>query len=123
VSPASPARSAASDGTPTTGGSAGTAAAAGATGGDAANAAQSFQFLKPDQLDDLARAFLHLAREVWVLRDRQRIFEAALAERGIDVAEAIDRYQPSADLQRQLDAERAAFVRTLLGALAPSAKL
>lgn len=82
-----------------------------------------FEFLAPEQLDDLGRAVLTLAREVWVLRDRQRILEHVLAERGVDVADAIDRYQPGPELQKRLDAERAAFVKELLGALAPGTPL
>lgn len=80
-------------------------------------------FLQPHRLDDLARSMLALAREVWVLRDRQRIMEAVLAERGIDVSDAIERYQPGPELKEVLDAERKAFVGALLQPLAPDVKL
>ncbi len=75
--------------------------------------------LGPDQIDDLARTLLALAREVWVLRDRQRILEAVLEERGVAVADAIERYQPGPELQQQLDADRKAFVQGLMASLAP----
>ena len=91
--------------------------------GEAAPSPTKFQFLGPDRVDDLGRAVFTLAREVWVLRDRQRILEQVLAERGVDVADAIDRYQPGPELQQRLDAERAAFVKELLGALAPGTPL
>jgi hypothetical protein len=83
--------------------------------------ATGVRLLGPDQVDDLARAVLMLAREVWVLRDRQRILETVLAERGIDVVEAVERHQPGPELQQKLDAERREFVRGLLRTLAPDA--
>jgi hypothetical protein len=88
----------------------------------AAELASGTKFLGPDQVDDLARAVLTLAREVWVLRDRQRVLEAVLGDKGIDVAQAVEHYQPSAELQAQLDAERKTFVQALMQALAPGAK-
>jgi hypothetical protein len=87
-----------------------------------AELASHARFLGPDQVDDLARALLTLAREVWVLRDRQRVLEAVLGERGIDVARAVEHHQPSAELQAQLDAERKAFVQGLMQALVPGTK-
>lgn len=85
----------------------------------AADAAIRQPILGPDQVDDLARTVLALAREVWVLRDRQRVTEAVLAERGIAITEAIESYQPSAELQKKLDADRAAFVQGLMANLVP----
>lgn len=87
---------------------------------DAADLASRARFLGPDQVDDLARAVITLAREVWVLRDRQRVLEAVLGEKGIDVAQAIEHYQPSPELQAKLDAERKAFVQGLMQALVPA---
>lgn len=87
---------------------------------EAGDAAIRRPILGPDQLDDLARTVLALAREVWVLRDRQRITELVLAERGIAIAAAIDAYQPDASTQQALDAERATFVRGLMENLAPT---
>jgi hypothetical protein len=88
----------------------------------AAELASRAKFLGPDQVDDLARAVITLAREVWVLRDRQRVLEAVLGEKGIDVAQAVEHYQPSAELQAKLDAERKAFVQGLMHALVPETK-
>jgi hypothetical protein len=86
----------------------------------AAELASRAKFLGPDQVDDLARAVITLAREVWVLRDRQRVLEAVLAEKGIEVAQAIEHHQPSAELQARLDAEPKAFVQGLMQALVPA---
>lgn len=73
--------------------------------------------LGPEQVDDLAEALLVLARELWVVRDRQIVTELILAERGIDVAEAIDAYEPDAAVQARLDAERDRLVELLARAL------
>ncbi len=67
------------------------------------------------QIDNLGRALLTLAQEVWVLRDRQRVMEAALADQ--DIVLDLDRYQPGEDLKAALADERRQFVQTILKAL------
>jgi hypothetical protein len=52
------------------------------------------QFLGADQVDNVADAVLALARELWVVADRQLILEAALARHGIDAAAEIDSFEP-----------------------------
>ena len=59
-------------------------------------------------------AFLGMARELWVLKDRQRVLEELLASRGIVAAEAAANHQPDAVLQAQLDAECRAYIDRLL---------
>ena len=54
-----------------------------ADGAAASRQARSGQALAPDQIDDVANALLVLARELWVVKDRQRVLEALLAENGI----------------------------------------
>lgn len=73
--------------------------------------------LKPDHLDDLGRALLLLARELWVTKDRQIVLEAVLAERGIEVADAVRDYQPQAAVEALLKAERERFQQALGQAL------
>jgi hypothetical protein len=75
------------------------------------------RILAPEQVDDLAEALLVLARELWVVRDRQIVTELVLAERGIDISAAVDRYEPSAEVQDRLDAERDRMVERLAQAL------
>jgi hypothetical protein len=70
-------------------------------------------------IDDLGRAVLLLARELWVVKDRQLVTEALLAERGIDLGDAIRDYQPSGALAEMLAAERKALTERLLDALVP----
>ncbi|MEM6808333.1 MAG: hypothetical protein AAF229_15150 [Pseudomonadota bacterium] len=57
-----------------------------------------------------------LAREVWVLTDRQLVTEKLLAESGIDLADAIDRYRPDDAFQAMLDARREEFMQRVFGA-------
>jgi hypothetical protein len=75
------------------------------------------RILAPEQVDDLAEALLVLARELWVVRDRQIVTELILAERGMDITAAIDAYEPSAGVQAQLDAERDRVVDRIAKAL------
>lgn len=76
------------------------------------------QILKPDQIDGVANAVLALARELWVMRDRQIVTEAVLAARGIDIAAAVDSYEPDAVLQARLDGERDRLIRAVADAIA-----
>jgi hypothetical protein len=75
------------------------------------------RILATEQVDDLAEALLALARELWVVRDRQIVTELVLAERGIDISAAIDTYEPSAEVQAWLDTERDRVVERLAQAL------
>ena len=74
--------------------------------------------LRPQDLDRLGQAVLTLAGELWVLKDRQRVLEAALAEAGITATDLVDTFQPDAELSKQLEAERATFINQLLNTLA-----
>jgi hypothetical protein len=65
-------------------------------------------------VDQLAKALLSLAREVWVLKDRQRVLEAALADAGLIAADIIDTWQLDEAFSESLAAERAQFVDGLL---------
>lgn len=88
-------------------------------GAAASRAASVGRMLHPDQIDDLGRAVLLLARELWVTKDRQRVLEAVLEERGIAVAEAIRDYRPDEALAAELKAERDRFTQSLIIALCP----
>lgn len=78
------------------------------------------QMLGPDRVDDLGRALLLLARELWVTKDRQRVLEAVLEDHGIRVSDAVRDYQPSGALAATLAAERKAFTEGLVNALYPA---
>lgn len=82
----------------------------------------SDEVLQAEDLDRLGQAVLTLTKELWVLRDRQRIMEAALAEAGVLAADLLDTYEPSAELKTALREERRQLIATVLDTLAtPSA--
>lgn len=70
--------------------------------------------LKPEDIDKLGQALMTLAKELWVVKDRQAITEAVLAKRGIDITEEISLYQPEAKLEEKLAADRQALVKRML---------
>jgi hypothetical protein len=47
--------------------------------------------LKPQDLDRLGQALLTLAKELWIVKDRVRVLEAALADANVIVADTVDR--------------------------------
>lgn len=72
--------------------------------------------------DALTQTVLTLAKEVWTLRDRQLVLEAVLQQRGIDVAAAIDSFQPDATLKKRLADERRRFLADIVDALSSPPK-
>jgi hypothetical protein len=72
--------------------------------------------------DALTQTVLTLAKEVWTLRDRQLVLEAVLQERGIDVTQAVDRFQPSGALKQRLADERRLFLADIVDALSSPPK-
>ena len=78
--------------------------------------------LRPDDLDRLGKAVITLAQELWVIKDRQRVLEAALAEKGITTSELLDGWEPDAALTATLEKDRAALIDTLLKTLEPGAE-
>ena len=90
-----------------------------ADGAAASRKARSGQALAPDQIDDVANALLVLARELWVLKDRQRVLEALLAENGIVAPGAVRDHQPGPALAAELEIERIRYTNALMAALCP----
>jgi hypothetical protein len=75
------------------------------------------QALLPEQLDNLGRAVIGLTREICLLTDRLAVTEAVLAARGIDIAEAVETYQPDAPLQGRIDAQVSRIIGDMLRTL------
>jgi len=73
--------------------------------------------LEPEDVDRLGQALLSLAQEVWVLRDRQKILESVLERHGIPANEEVNTFALDAKTSKLLEAERSAFIRSLLDAL------
>ncbi len=71
--------------------------------------------LTPDQLDNLGLAVISLAKELWIVKDRQLVAEALLKQKGL-LAD-LDSFQPDPDLAATLAAERQRFVQDLMTAL------
>lgn len=74
----------------------------------------------PDPVDDMLLSLvMNLAAEVWTVRDRLRLVEAALDRQGIpltDIVEEIRTGQASIDAMRP---DRDAFVARVFAAIAP----
>jgi hypothetical protein len=73
--------------------------------------------LKTEDVDRLGHALLTLTKELWVLRDRQRILEAALEEAGVLPAGVVDAYEPGETLKAALRAERRQLIDAVLDTL------
>ena len=72
--------------------------------------------LPPDRLDDVGEAVIALAREIWVLTDRQMVLEAVLGEQGIDT-NRIETYQPDEATAEKMRQRRQQIIDNLLHAL------
>ncbi len=71
--------------------------------------------LTPDQLDSLGLAVISLAKELWIVKDRQLVAETLLNQKGL-LAD-LDTFQPDPDLTAKLAAERQRFMQDLMTAL------
>lgn len=70
--------------------------------------------MKSEDIDRLSLSLLSLAREVWVLKDRQRILENLLEKKGIVAPELIDKHNPGeAEAEKTLN-ELKAFVDSIM---------
>lgn len=78
--------------------------------------------LQSEDLDRLGQALLTLTRELWVLKDRQRVLEAALAEAGVLAPDAVDSFTPGDALGQALQAERRQLIDAVLDALGTPAR-
>jgi hypothetical protein len=69
--------------------------------------------------DRVAQAVLTLAKELWLLRDRQLVLEAVLEQRGLVAQELIDTFQPTGAVKERLARERRRFLDEISAALVP----
>lgn len=70
--------------------------------------------------DPIAQLAIMLAKELWLLRDRQIVLEAVLAEKGIAASELVDAYQPTGAVKARLARERSRFLEEIQSALSPA---
>jgi len=77
--------------------------------------------LRDTDVDRLGKALLTLARELWAVKDRQKILEAVLEDvlkdQGASVADRIEKYQPDVELAERLAKDRAVYINSLLASL------
>jgi len=76
--------------------------------------------LTVEQLDNLGLALLEMAKEMWVMKDRQMVTEALLQEKNLLLE--LDSYQPGPELSGRLAAERDRFLANLTSILFDDAK-
>jgi hypothetical protein len=75
-------------------------------------------FFDNPAIDNLIAVTLELGAELWVQRERMRVIEKLLADKGVVTAELIEQYQPSADEMARSRADRDAFVSRVYAAFA-----
>ena len=73
--------------------------------------------LRAEDIDKLGQALLTLTGELWVVKDRVRVLEAALVEAGTLAPDTVDRLQPEPGLAQTLEAERGQLINAVLAAL------
>ena len=74
-------------------------------------------YFKDQSVDRLAEMVTELAAATWTLMDRQRVLEWELQRSGQLDPGQLDSYRPTEEEERQLSAERNAFMSRLLGGL------
>jgi hypothetical protein len=75
------------------------------------------QILHTTDIDRLGQALIELTKELWIVKDRQRVLEAALVDAGLLANHAVDAYQPDAKLETELKAERRNLINGVINSL------
>ncbi|MEE2705051.1 MAG: hypothetical protein VX397_02925 [Pseudomonadota bacterium] len=65
-------------------------------------------------IDKIGQAILTLTKEIWTLADRQIITENILKKKGIDITDEIEFYEPSPELEKELDKKRKALIKRVV---------
>ena len=78
------------------------------------------QVLQETDIERLGQALINLTKELWIVKDRQRVLEAALADAGLLEKIAIDAYQPDEVLQTELQMERQKLIDGVINVLTAS---
>jgi hypothetical protein len=73
------------------------------------------KMLRPDHIDNLGMALIELAKELWVVKDRQMIAESLLQEKGL--FGDLDSYQPPEELSARLKGERERMLTGIMSLL------
>lgn len=77
-------------------------------------------YLLARRTEDVAAAFVSMAGELWIVKDRLAVLERVLEKHGIPAPELVDRYEPEPEFKARLDGERRTWVRRIISALFPT---
>lgn len=72
-------------------------------------------YLEADDLDTLARQSVQLMTELWIVKDRLFVLESMLEKAGIIDRTAFDGSEPDAGLSAELEEERKAYIKRIIG--------
>jgi hypothetical protein len=75
-------------------------------------------FFDNPAIDNLIAVTLELGAELWVQRERMRVVESLLAQKGVVTPELIEQYTASPEEVARAKADRDAFVSRVYGAFA-----
>jgi hypothetical protein len=75
------------------------------------------EVLHETDIDHLGQALITLTKELWIVKDRQRVLEATLVDAGLLKNVAVDTYQPDAALQAELQTARQNLIDGVIDAL------
>lgn len=73
------------------------------------------QALTADQIDHLGLALITLAKELWVMKDRQMLMEALLTQKNL--LPDLETEQPTAELAQRIALERDRFLSSMAAVL------
>lgn len=85
----------------------------------AENEAKELRYLQSRRIEDIAQAFVSLASELWIVKDRMAVLEQVLDRHGIPAPTAVDAFTPQGEFKDALDAERRAWTQRMVTALFP----
>ena len=74
--------------------------------------------LSDADIGSVGLVLLSLTKEIWIIRDRLAVMEAVLAEKGIDIREDIEAYQPDREMRDALREQGNQLVSEVLNTLA-----
>ena len=78
------------------------------------------RILDAADIDRLGQAIVSLTKEIWILRDRQRVLEQLLVEHNVLAPDAVATYVPDQALSDELQSERQALISSVLTVLSES---
>lgn len=75
------------------------------------------QYLRPEDIETLARQNVQLMTELWITKDRLFMLEHMLEKKGIIDRKIFDATEPDENLSQELEAQRVAYIERIMGVL------